>query len=38
MEIQKIMEYAPMFMLPIVADIEVTETYWSEKKTVLKVG
>jgi DNA polymerase-1 len=38
MEIQKIMEYAPTVKLPIVADIEVTETYWSEKKTVLKVG
>jgi DNA polymerase-1 len=37
-EIQKIMEDAPTIKLPIVADIEVTKTYWSEKKTVLKVA
>jgi DNA polymerase I len=38
MRIQEIMQDASIFMLPIVADIEVTKTYWSEKKTVLKVA
>lgn len=34
-EIKKIMEYTPNILVPIIAEVEFTDTYWSEKKTVL---
>lgn len=35
-EIKKIMEHTPKIQVPIVADVEFTDTYWSEKRVVLQ--
>lgn len=34
-EIKKIMEYAPNINIPIIAEVEFSDTYWSEKRKVL---
>ena len=34
-EIKKIMEYAPNISVPIIAEVEFSDTYWSEKRKVL---
>lgn len=36
-EIKKIMEDTPNILVPIVAEAEMTKTYWSEKKKVLNI-